>query len=116
MAAAPTIKDLKIVFRIVRCAINEPRGIPRIAYARHQHAERARPWALSIFCCAAAALEVLLTFARFGVNLVGLVFLHLGASFRFVPPNNAAPRGSQNSMVVSIMARDATDDGAAIVP
>jgi hypothetical protein len=36
----------------------------------------------------------------------------LGAFFRFVPPNNAATRGSQKSMVASIMARDATDDRA----
>ncbi len=63
-------------------------------------------------CCVAAALEVLLTFARLGISLVSLVFLHLGAFFRFVPPNNATTRGSQKSMVASIMARDATDDGA----
>jgi len=65
-----------------------------------------------MFCCVAAALEPLLIFARLGVSLVVFVFLHQGASFRFVPPNNAATRGSQNSMVPSIMARDATDDGA----
>jgi hypothetical protein len=44
--------------------------------------------------------------------LVVIVLLHLGAFFRFVPPNNAATRGSQKSMVASIMARDATDDRA----
>ena len=62
--------------------------------------------------CAAAALEALLSAAKLGVRLVGLVFLHLGAFFRFVPPNNTATRGSQNSMVASIMTRDASDDGA----
>jgi hypothetical protein len=55
---------------------------------------------------------VLLIFASLRIGLVVIVLLHLGAFFRFVPPNNAATRGSQKSMVASIMARDATDDRA----
>jgi hypothetical protein len=64
------------------------------------------------FSFVAAALEVLLIFASLRIGLVAIMLLHLGALFRFVPPNNATARGSQNSMVASIMARDATDDGA----
>src|ERR1035437_4015543 len=70
------------------------------------------PGALFILCFAAAALEVLLIFASLGISLVVIVLLHLGAFFRFVPPNNAATRGSHKSIVASIMARDATDDRA----
>jgi hypothetical protein len=62
--------------------------------------------------CAAAALEALLSVVKLAVSLAGILFLHLGAFVRFVPPNNAATRGPQNSMMGSIMARDATDDGA----
>jgi len=70
------------------------------------------PGARFILCFAAAALEVLLIFASVGISLVVIVLLHLGAFFRFVPPNNAATCGSQKSMVASIMARDATDHRA----
>jgi len=41
--------------------------------------------------------------------LIGLVCLHLVAFVCFVTSDNAASRRSQNSMVSSKMARDATD-------
>jgi hypothetical protein len=66
---------------------------------------------LFILGFAAAALEALLIFASLRIKLTVIVLLHLSAFFRFVPPNNASPRGSQESMMASIMARDATDDG-----
>ena len=40
------------------------------------------------------SLEALLSVVKLAVSLVGLLFLHLGAPFRFVPPNNAATRCS----------------------
>jgi hypothetical protein len=54
-------------------------------------------------------LEALLLFAKFAVSLIDLVCLHLVAFVCFVTSDNAASRRSQNSMVSSKMACDATD-------
>jgi hypothetical protein len=60
----------------------------------------------------AIALEALVTFAKFALRFIGLVCFHPVALVCFVTSYNAATRGSQNSMMASIMACNATDDGA----
>ena len=57
-------------------------------------------------------LEALLAFAEFAIGWIDLVCLHLVAFVCFVTSDNAASRRSQNSMVSSKMACDATDGRA----
>ena len=85
-------KGSKIVFRIVRWVIDEPRGIPWLDL-RGVATQKGRGWGPLYH--AAVVLKALLAISQIAVRLIDLVFLEAVALVCFVTSDSAASRRSQ---------------------